>query len=61
MATDGTYATISSIMGIVEGVLTPNSKTVLVLEIEMTILYEKLPRLFELQTQQLNLLGWVQT
>ena len=43
MATNGTYATISSIMGIVEGVSMPNSKTVLVLEIEMTILYEKSP------------------
>ena len=48
MAHGGTYATMSSIMGIVEGVSTPDSKNVLVLEIEMTIRYEKLPRLFEL-------------
>ena len=47
----GTNAAMSSIMGVGEGVLTPDSTMVLVLEIEMTILYEKSPRLLQLQTQ----------
>ena len=42
---NGTYAAVSSIMGVGEGVATPYSATVFVLEIDMTILYGNSPRL----------------
>ena len=41
----GTNATISSIIGVIEGVSMPDYSTVLVLEIKMTIFCEKSPRL----------------
>ena len=50
-AYSGTYATMYSIMGISEGVTTPDSIMVLVLEIEMTIIYEKSHRILLLHTQ----------
>ena len=53
----GTYATMYSIMGIIEGVSALDYETIIVLEIDMTILCKTSPRLFELQTQHLNLLS----
>ena len=43
MVGGGTNATVSSIMGIVEGVLTLDFVTMLLLDIQMTILCEKSP------------------
>ena len=51
MDDSGTNAVMYPIMGVVEGVSTPDYETMLVLEIEMTILYEKSPQLLQLQTQ----------
>ena len=56
MACGGIYVVMYSIMGITKGVLVPYYETIIVLEIEMTILFEKSPWLLQLQTQQLNVL-----
>ena len=43
MVDGGANAAVSSIVSVGEGVLKPHSRTVLVLEIDMTILYENFP------------------
>ena len=59
MVISGTNAVVSFIMGVGEGLSAHDSTTMLVLEIEMTIIYEKLPRLLPLQKRQLRLLSWM--
>ena len=53
MACSETYAAVSSITGVGEGVSTSDSTTMLVLDINMTILYKQSPRLFEFRHNNL--------